>query len=70
MRTSPTNIGMWMLSALAANDFGYLTFDQIIQRLAHTMATLKQLELHEGHLLNWYNLEDLKPLSPSLCVIG
>ena len=25
LRTSPTNIGMWLLSALAAHDFGYLT---------------------------------------------
>ena len=64
MRTSPTNIGLGMLSILGAFDFGYLTLDQIIQRLTHTMGTLKRLELHEGHLLNWYNLEDLKPLHP------
>ena len=31
MRTSPTNIGLWMLSALAARDFGYLTGDQIVE---------------------------------------
>ena len=64
MRTSPTNIGMWMLSALAANDFGYLTLDQTIDRLTQTMKTLNQLERHEGHLLNWYSLEDLTPLNP------
>ena len=64
MRTSPTNIGMWMLSALAASDFGYLTLDQTIERLSYTLETLKRLERHEGHLLNWYNLEDLNPLSP------
>ena len=27
MRTSPTNIGLWMLSALSAHDFGYMTMD-------------------------------------------
>ena len=64
MRTSPTNIGMWMMSALAANDFGYLTLDQTIDRLTKTMETLNKLERHEGHLLNWYNLEDLEPLRP------
>ena len=64
MRTSPTNIGIWMLSALAANDFGYLTLDQTIEQLTQTMSTLKELERHEGHLLNWYNLEVLAPLSP------
>ncbi|MCJ7570034.1 MAG: hypothetical protein MUO58_21190, partial [Anaerolineales bacterium] len=64
MRTSPTNIGMWMLSALAANDFGYLTLDQTIENLTQTMSTLKSLERHEGHLLNWYSLEDQAPLKP------
>jgi cyclic beta-1,2-glucan synthetase len=64
MRTSPTNIGMWMLSSLAATDFCYITLDQMIERLSHTMATLKELERHEGHLLNWYNIEDQMPLDP------
>ena len=64
MRTSPTNIGMWMLSALAANDFGYLTLDQTVERLTQTMNTLHELERHEGHLLNWYSLEDQEPLRP------
>ena len=64
MRTSPTNIGMWMLSALAATDFSYITFDQMIEQLSHTMATLKDLERHEGHLLNWYSLKDQTALSP------
>ncbi len=64
MRTSPTNIGMWMLSALAANDFGYFTLDQTIDRLTRTMKTLSKLERFEGHLLNWYSLEDLEPLKP------
>ncbi|MCJ7734878.1 MAG: hypothetical protein MUP11_10045, partial [Anaerolineales bacterium] len=64
LRTSPTNIGLGMLSTLAACDFGYITLDQAIDRLTHTMGTLKHLERHEGHLLNWYSLEDLKPLNP------
>ncbi len=63
-RTSPTNIGLWMLSALAANDFGYLTIDQTIERLTKTMETLNKLERYEGHLLNWYDLEELEPLRP------
>ena len=64
MRTSPTNIGMYMLSSLAANDFGYQTLDQTIDRITETMRTLNQLERHEGHLLNWYNLHDQAPLQP------
>ena len=64
MRTSPTNIGLWMLSALGAHDFGYLTVDQVVDKLTHTMKTIGKLERYEGHLLNWYDIETLTPLEP------
>jgi cyclic beta-1,2-glucan synthetase len=64
MRTSPTNIGLWMLSALAARDFGYLTGDQVVRALRRSMETIGKLERHEGHLLNWYDVQTLKPLEP------
>ncbi|MDQ3702961.1 MAG: glycosyl transferase, partial [Chloroflexota bacterium] len=63
-RTSPTNIGLWLLSALAARDFGYLTLDQVVERSLATMETLHRLERFEGHLLNWYQIETLEPLPP------
>ncbi len=31
-RTSPTNIGLWLTSALAATDLGYLTADEFVSR--------------------------------------
>ncbi len=64
MRTSPTNIGLWLLSALAAHDFGYLTVDQVIEKLTNTLGTIARLERYEGHLLNWYDIETLAPLEP------
>jgi len=64
MRTSPTNIGLWMLSALAARDFGYLTADQVVETLARSLKTIGTLERHEGHLLNWYDIQTRKPLEP------
>ena len=64
MRTSPTNIGLWMNSALAANDFGYLTPDQVVKTLTHSMETIGRLERYEGHLLNWYDIKTLIPLEP------
>jgi cyclic beta-1,2-glucan synthetase len=64
MRTSPTNIGLWMLSALAAHDFGYLTGDQVVEKLTHTLGTIGKLERYEGHLLNWYDTQTLAPLEP------
>ena len=54
-RTSPTNIGLWLTSALAARDFGYLTVDDLARRCTDTLATLDRLERYEGHLLNWYD---------------
>ena len=64
MRTSPTNIAMSLLGSLAAHDFGYLTGDQLIERLTRAMATIGRLERHAGHLLNWYDLGTLSPLEP------
>jgi len=63
-RTSPTNIGMWLTSALAARDLGYLTPDQFVERCLETLTTLEKLERYEGHLLNWYNIQTLEPLNP------
>ena len=64
MRTSPTNIGLWMASVLAAHDAGYLTLNQVFERLTRTMETISRLERHEGHLLNWYDIQTLTPLEP------
>ena len=64
MRTSPTNIGLWMLSVLAAREFGYLSTDQVVETLARSLATIGTLERHEGHLLNWYDIRSRAPLEP------
>jgi cyclic beta-1,2-glucan synthetase len=64
MRTSPTNIGLWMTSVLGAFDAGYLTINQAIDKLSSTMATINQLQRYCGHLLNWYDIGTLAPLEP------
>jgi cyclic beta-1,2-glucan synthetase len=63
-RTSPTNIGMMLLSTLAAYDLGYLTTAALIHRVDGTLTTLEGLEGHDGHLLNWYDTATLAPLRP------
>ena len=63
-RTSPTNIGLWLCSALAARDFGYLTSDEALHRCSKTMDALEQLQRYEGHLLNWYDTSTTQPLTP------
>ncbi|MGA9115728.1 MAG: glucoamylase family protein [Bacteroidota bacterium] len=64
MRTSPTNIGLWMVSVLGAHDFGYITVDEVVRTLTGTMDTMGRLDRHEGHLFNWYDIQTLTPLKP------
>ena len=63
-RTSPTNIGMGLLSTLAAHDLGYLPTDDLAERIERTLTSLETLEKYEGHVLNWYDTESLAPLAP------
>ncbi|MBK9314496.1 MAG: hypothetical protein IPM55_09670 [Acidobacteria bacterium] len=63
-RTSPTNIGLLMLSTIAARDFGYLGLQETVERLELTIATLGKLEKFQGHFFNWYNTTTLEPLTP------
>ena len=44
-RTSPTNIGLYMLSVLAAHDLGYLTASDYVLRLRFTFETLARLDV-------------------------
>ncbi|HON59060.1 MAG TPA: glucoamylase family protein [Smithella sp.] len=63
-RTSPTNIGLSLLSNLCARDFGYLTNRQFIERTARTLSTLTKMERYRGHFYNWYDTQSLDPLHP------
>ncbi|MBI4485385.1 MAG: DUF3131 domain-containing protein [Acidobacteria bacterium] len=63
-RTSPTNIGMGLLSTMAAHDLGYISTDTLCRRLDATLRTLESLERHSGHFLNWYDTATLAPLHP------
>jgi len=63
-RTSPTNLGMTLLSTLAAYDLGYTTLSGLISRLRFSFDTIENLERHRGHFLNWYDTRSLAPLPP------
>ena len=63
-RTSPTNIGMALLSNLTAHDFGYITTLQLIERTSSTILTMQRMEKYRGHLFNWYDTQTLQPLAP------
>ncbi len=63
-RTSPTNIGLGLLSALAAHDLGLIQTGELVARLGSTLTTMEGLERVEGHLFNWYDTSSLAPLLP------
>ncbi|WP_029349199.1 glucoamylase family protein [Bosea sp. 117] len=64
-RTSPTNIGLYLLSAVAARDFGWTGTIETIERVEATFASLKQLPRYRGHFFNWYGTQDLATLPPA-----
>ncbi len=63
-RTSPTNIGLYLLSIATAREFGWISLTDAIERLEATFATLGKLERVNGHFLNWYDTAELRPLTP------
>ena len=63
-RTSPTNIGLYLLSTVAARDFGWLGTLDAVERLEATIETMNRLERFRGHFYNWYDTKDCCPLDP------
>jgi cyclic beta-1,2-glucan synthetase len=64
-RTSPTNIGLYLLSAVAARDFGWAGTVETVERLEATFASLRRLPRFKGHFFNWYGTRDLQTLTPA-----
>lgn len=63
-RTSPTNIGLYLLSVASAHQFGWIGLGDAVSRIESTLATIGRLEKYQGHLYNWYDTSDLRTLEP------
>ena len=63
-RTSPTNLGLYLLSTTVARDFGWIGTLETVERLEATLQTMSALRRVRGHFLNWYDTRDLRPLEP------
>nr|WP_304745874.1 glucoamylase family protein [Rhodoferax sp.] len=63
-RTSPTNIGLYLLSVACARQFGWIGTQELLTRMEATLATLLTLQRHHGHFLNWYDTQTRAPLLP------
>jgi cyclic beta-1,2-glucan synthetase len=63
-RTSPTNMGLYLLSAVCAEKFGWIKVEELLQRLQATALTLTRLQRYRGHFYNWYDTQTCLPLLP------
>lgn len=63
-RTSPTNIGLYLLSACCAREFGWLHDVGLAERVGRTLDTLERLPRHRGHFYNWIDTQRLAVLDP------
>ncbi|MEJ7794088.1 MAG: DUF3131 domain-containing protein, partial [Nocardioides sp.] len=63
--TSPTNIGAYLWSTVAARDIGLITARDARKRMATTIDSVAKLEKHEpsGQFYNWYDPETLEKLT-------
>jgi cyclic beta-1,2-glucan synthetase len=63
-RTSPTNLGVYLLSVAAARDLAWIGTLETLEKLESTMDTLERLKRFHGHFYNWYDIDRLEPLEP------
>ncbi|MFZ5353021.1 MAG: glucoamylase family protein, partial [Bacillota bacterium] len=63
-RTSPTNIGLLLISTMAARDFGYISTAEMLERLNKSITTIEKMRKWKGHLYNWYDTITLEVLRP------
>ncbi|MDP3340557.1 GH36-type glycosyl hydrolase domain-containing protein [Frigidibacter sp.] len=64
-RTSPTNIGLYLLSATVARDMGWIGQTAALTRLEQTLHTVTRMPRFRGHLYNWHDTQDLRVLDPA-----
>ena len=64
LRTSPTNIGLGLLAVISSYDLEYETLEETLNLLEKMINTIIALPKWNGHLYNWYNITNLKPLTP------
>ena len=63
-RTSPTNIGLTLLCALAAVDLHLTAPERALMLIDRILHTVERLPKWNGHIYNWYDTQTLAPLRP------
>lgn len=63
-RSSPTNFGLYLLSTVAARDFGWIGLVEMTRRLQASLDSMAALPRHGGHFYNWYETTGARALDP------
>ncbi|MDT8856000.1 glucoamylase family protein [Paracoccaceae bacterium Fryx2] len=63
-RTSPTNMGLYLLATTASHDLGWIGQDAALTRLEQTLHAMLALPRFRGHFFNWYDTRDGRVLDP------
>lgn len=63
-RTSPTNIGMQLISYLIERDAGLCDTKQLYEQVNRVITTVEKLKTYHGNLYNWYDTQTLETLKP------
>lgn len=64
-RTSPTNIGLLLVSNLTAYDMGYVDAQELVIRSRNTLRSMESLPSFRGHIHNWCDTHHLTTLPPA-----
>ena len=57
-------MGLYLLAAATARDFGWLGTLDLLDRLEPTLSSMERLPRVQGHFLNWYDTRTLQRLEP------
>ena len=63
-RTSPTNIGLYLLSCVAALRLDIIDRAACVSRLENALSAIDRTEKWCGHLYNWIDIDRFEPLIP------
>ncbi|MDD2435526.1 MAG: glucoamylase family protein, partial [Bacilli bacterium] len=63
-KTSPTNIGLSLVSVISAFEMNFISIDEAINLIEKIIKTIKKLSKWHGHLYNWYNVKTLEVMQP------
>ncbi|MDD4282180.1 MAG: glucoamylase family protein [Bacilli bacterium] len=64
IKTSPTNIGMSLISIISAHELEFIDLEKSIHLIKNVICNVDKLSKWHGHLYNWYNIRTMEVMQP------